>query len=195
MTQLQVIYTLVFLAVFFLGIEIGYWLSSRKHAKLNDAIHGNLLTANARSNADKDHWNLLLEKLEALPAPGVTDLTGLEQQSTKIGEQISELARQVGGLPSGEVNLTALEQQSTIIQKQVSDLHRRIGGLLKVQPPGLVAISDQLARMESALSEFQPDNSIEPEARAEAKAEVDHDHDDFVDPRGKTDSYPILVPK
>ena len=81
MTYLLAKYAFLFLLASLFGIALGYWLSRRNMVDVSESYE-ELRAASARSDAAL--WDKLWQRLDALPEPKETDLSGVMQRIDAI---------------------------------------------------------------------------------------------------------------
>lgn len=81
-------YTFLFLLTAILGFVLGYWFSRRNFEDVSESYE-DLRKANARSDADD--WSRLWDRLDALPKPKDTDLSGVLQGISGVQAAVSNL--------------------------------------------------------------------------------------------------------
>lgn len=138
MTYLLAKYTVLFLLTALLGFALGYWFSRRKFVDVSESYE-DLRKANARSDASQ--WDQLWNRLDSLPEPKDTDLTG-------IYEQLAGVTTAISSLPQPEaVSLAPVEERLERLQGSVRGLPSR----LIQKEPDFQPLIDRLDSLEASV--------------------------------------------
>lgn len=136
MTYLLAKYTLLFLLTAILGAVLGYWWARRNFVDVSES-YNELRKANDRS--DKTDWDRLWKRLDAMPLPVATDLSG-------VHERMDSVAASVAALPKPEpVSFTAIESRLD----SLSEVVRKIPVPEKQQAPDFGPLIERLDQIDS----------------------------------------------
>lgn len=106
-------YTLLYLLASALGFLLGYWWSRRNFVDISES-YADLRKAAERD--DSEQWNRLWDRLDALPEPKDTDLSGLF-------ERIDNVSSSIGAIPQPETtDLNGVESRLDALTKRLADL-------------------------------------------------------------------------
>ena len=127
-------YALLFLLTTILGFVLGYWYSRRNIEDVSES-YAELRKANARS--DEGQWVRLWDKLDALPQPKETDLSGVLQS--------------IGGVQTVVSNLPAPEPVDLEpIETRLDSLTERVGSIpvpIRPEPVDFKPLHDELSAL------------------------------------------------
>lgn len=141
MSYLLAKYTVLFLLTALLGFVLGYWFSRRKFVDVSESYE-DLRKANARS--DTSQWDQLWNRLDSVPAPKETDLTG-------VYEHLSAVTSAVSNIPSPEpVNFASVENRLDELQESI----RKIPAPVKPEDPDFRPLIERLDSLEQAVREI-----------------------------------------
>ncbi|MGI9234802.1 MAG: hypothetical protein ACR2RD_14305 [Woeseiaceae bacterium] len=135
MTYLLAKYTVLFLLTALLGFALGYWFSRRKFVDVSESYE-DLRKASTRS--DMPQWNQLWSRLDAMPAPKETDLSGVYERIAGVTAAISKLPR------PEPVSFTSLEDRFDSLHETVRGMPSR----LIPKDPNFHPLIDRLDKLE-----------------------------------------------
>lgn len=122
MNHLLILFSVIFLVAALLGIELGYWLASRKFVDVTEA-YKDLRLANARS--DVSHWNRLWKRLDAMPEPREMDFTGVNGRIDSLQQQLVLMTESISAIPRPRsIDLSHVHSQLNRIAKELHELKR-----------------------------------------------------------------------
>lgn len=166
MAYLLAKYTLLFLLASVLGFALGYWWSRRRMVDVTDSFES---LKSARARSDRDDWNQLFGRLDALPKPKETDLTGLTKeiqalQATVTGipkpketdlsgvtAKLAELQKAIATIP------TPSDPDLSLIDSKLGALDKTVAAIPRPEKPrdiDLAPIEKELARLQVAVREM-----------------------------------------
>ena len=144
MTYLLAKYAFLFLLASLFGIALGYWLSRRNMVDVSESYE-ELRAASARSDAAL--WDKLWQRLDALPEPKETDLSGVMQRIDAIPQpkeaDLSGVLQRIDAIPQPK------ETDLTEVYRSIDGIKTAVDRIPRPEPVNLSAVEEQLASLEA----------------------------------------------